>query len=109
MLEVFMAGWASSDRRERLPANWVVIRKRILRRDGGQCTERLNTGARCPEVATDVDHIRPGDDHSDSNLTSLCGWHHSRKSSREGGIAYAKKKRQHAAKFRRSEDHPGLT
>lgn len=100
--------WATSDRRSRLPANWPSIVKRIKRRDNNQCTEKLVDGRRCPEVGTDVDHIIAGDDHSDANLTLLCSWHHDRKSSREGGIAAAKKKRFQAAKFRRDEAHPGL-
>jgi 5-methylcytosine-specific restriction enzyme A len=58
--------------------------------------------------ATDVDHIRPGDDHSESNLRSLCGFHHQKKSSHEGGAAMAAKRRDIEKKFRRQEAHPGL-
>lgn len=103
-----MPQWAGSDRRERLPSNWAVVRKRVLRRDDNRCTDRNpDTGLRCAEVATDVDHVVPGDDHSMSNLTSLCGWHHSRKSSREGHAALMAKRRAHEKKFRRQEKHPG--
>jgi len=37
-----------------------------------------------PNRATDVDHIIPGDNHDEWNLTSLCSWHHLRKSSADG-------------------------
>lgn len=99
--------WATSDRRSRLPSDWPAIRRRILKRDGYRCTALMRDRTRCTEEATDVDHIRPGDDHDDSNLTSLCGWHHARKSSREGGQALAAKRKKIHSKFRRTEDHPG--
>ncbi|QES29195.1 HNH endonuclease [Streptomyces venezuelae] len=103
-----MPSWSSSDRRFRLPPDWPQIRKRILRRDGHRCTARDNYGVRCAELATDVDHIIPGDDHREPNLQSLCGWHHRVKSSREGGAAKAAVRRRHERRFRRTEDHPGL-
>ena len=103
-----MAGWKGSDRRDRLPADWPRIRARVLRRDQGQCTHPDDFGARCPELATDVDHIRPGDDHSDGNLRALCSWHHKAKSSSEGGAALAARRRKNAQKFKRVERHPGL-
>ena len=102
-----MGQWQGSDRRARLPANWTAIRKHIFRRDGYRCTWR-HEGVRCEEPATDVDHIRPGDDHSDANLRSLCDWHHQKKSSREGGAARAVVWQRNNRKFRRSEPHPGL-
>ncbi|PCG86366.1 HNH endonuclease [Streptomyces sp. WZ.A104] len=101
-------GWSSSSRRDRLPANWPQIRARVLRRDRNQCTARNQYGVRCPEIATDVDHIKPGDDHREANLQSLCGWHHRVKSSREGAVASAAVRRRNARRFRRTEDHPGL-
>ncbi len=103
-----MPRWEGSDRRQRLPADWDKIRRRILRRDGHRCTHRDEYGKRCEEPATDVDHIVAGDDHREANLTSLCGWHHQRKSSREGALAKAKARRRADRKFRRTEDHPGL-
>jgi 5-methylcytosine-specific restriction protein A len=104
-----MPQWSGSDRRERLPDNWSAIRRRVLRRDGYQCTARdLTTGVRCAEPATDVDHIVPGDDHRETNLRSLCGWHHRRKSSSEGGAARAARRRGFEKKFQRTEGHPGL-
>jgi hypothetical protein len=55
-----------------------------------------------------VDHIRPGDDHSLSNLRSLCSYHHRIKSSQEGAAAKAAKQRAMNKRFRRDEQHPGL-
>ncbi|MEU9795051.1 hypothetical protein AB0E27_31450 [Streptomyces sparsogenes] len=55
-----------------------------------------------------MDHIRPGDDHSDSNLTSLCSYHHRIKSSREGAAAKHARRRKIAGRFKRTEQHPGL-
>lgn len=104
-----MPNWEGSDRRDRLPPDWNTrIRPRILRRDGHRCTARHTGGAHCPEPATDVDHIIPGDDHRDENLTSLCQWHHQRKSSREGAAARAAQWRRHNRRYRRTEGHPGI-
>lgn len=103
-----MSGWQGSDRRERLPANWPAIRKRILRRDGHRCTARDQDGDRCPEAATDVDHVRRGDIHEDWNLTSLCEWHHDRKSATEGATAAAIQRAARRKKYRRTETHPGF-
>ncbi|MFF7254805.1 HNH endonuclease [Streptomyces microflavus] len=104
-----MPNWSGSDRRERLPADWPRIRIRILRRDGHRCTHRDQYGERCEELATDVDHIVPGDDHRETNLRALCGFHHRAKSSREGAYALAAQRRRIDRRFRRTEAHPGLT
>lgn len=103
-----MAGWAGSNRREELPPDWEQIRRRVLRRDNSRCVEVDQYGRRCNASATDVDHIRPGDDHRLSNLRSLCSWHHNRKSGSEGGAAAAANRRRNSQKFRRTETHPGL-
>lgn len=79
--------WDGSTRRSRLPKDWPRIRARVLRRDKGVCQARLSDGRLCGHVATDVDHIIPGDDHSLTNLQALCTWHHARKSATEGGTA----------------------
>lgn len=81
--------WANSDRRARLPKDWPRIRRRIIRRDEGQCAAVYSTGERCVRTDVEVDHIVPGDDHSDTNLQCLCVWHHARKSAAEGGTASA--------------------
>lgn len=91
-----------------LPKGWPRTRRRILNRDGWVCQWPVATGGPCGEPATDVDH-RVGaaagvDDHSDSNLWSLCGWHHSQKTGREASaVAHAKPPRARPA-----EAHPGM-
>lgn len=82
--------WSGSTRRQRLPRDWPRIRRRIIRRDKGRCTAVYSDGTRCVEPGTDVDHIVPGDDHTDANLQLLCGWHHKHKSATEGGTAAAR-------------------
>lgn len=103
-----MPQWKNSTRRDRLPPDWSRTVKRIMRRDNRMCQWRLDDGTLCLAYATDVDHIRRGDDHRDSNLRALCGMHHQRKSSQEGGQAAAAKKRRIAKRYLRTEEHPGL-
>lgn len=100
--------WNGSDRRDRLPENWPQLRARVLKRDGYRCTAHSTYGDRCEFRATDVDHIRPGDDHRETNLSSLCAWHHARKSGAEGAAAVQRKRARARARFKRSEVHPGL-
>lgn len=90
-----------SKRSLELPPGWPAIRRRVITRDHGRCTARMDSGAQCPEVGTDVDHIGDPHDHSLANLHLLCGWHHRAKTGRQGAEATA---RQHA-KLR----HPGIT
>ena len=96
--------WKNSRRRDELPPDWDAIRKRIFRRDGGRCTEIIRDGLRCPNVATDCDHVGDKNDHSDANLTSLCPGHHKAKSSYQGVQA---RQRRREARFRPPEIHPG--
>ena len=103
-----MAGWKGSDRLSRLPADWPKIRNKVKKRDGYRCTHINERGERCIEDATDVDHIRPGDDHSLDNLRSLCSWHHLKKSGSEGAAARAAVLKRNSMKFKRVEKHPGL-
>lgn len=81
--------WANSNRAARLPKGWERIRRRIIRRDKGRCTAIYSTGKQCEQPGVEVDHIRPGDDHTDGNLRLLCRWCHQQKSSSEGGTAAA--------------------
>lgn len=98
-------GWVASTRRARLPADWAsVIVPRILARDGHQCRAPLADDTRCTEVATDVDHVVPGDDHRDENLQALCWWHHRRKSAAEGNAA----RPAPPTNRRPAEQHPGV-
>ena len=99
-------GWAGSNRRERLPRDWRRRRAAVLARDGHQCCHiRSDTGERCTEQATDVDHIRPGDDHSLDNLQSLCAWHHAKKTASEAADARARRPR--LSRKRPPGEHPG--
>lgn len=93
--------WEGSDRKLRLPPDWSKRRQIILKRDGFQCTWIVDGENRCAARATDVDHIQPGDDHSLTNLRSLCGFHHNHKSALEGVAARAARPR------RPPEPHPG--
>lgn len=98
-------GWAGSDRKARLPDNWQELRKAVRERSGGRCEVIKKNGQRCWDRATDCDHIKPGDDHSLSNLRDICTWHHRRKSSREGNAAQAE---QRAVLKYPVETHPGV-
>lgn len=93
--------WEGSDRRTRLPPNWTTeIVPRILDRDAHTC--RIAWPG-CTRHATEVDHIRRGDDHRDANLQAACTWCHARKSSAEGNAA-----RPRYSRRRPPEQHPGL-
>lgn len=94
--------WAGSNRSAKLPANWRGLRRHILSRDHWQCTA-VDDGIRCKQPATDVDHVQPGDDHRPANLTSLCHWHHAKKTAAEGNAA-----RRRVSNKRKTEPHPGL-
>lgn len=96
--------WDSSDRRDRLPADWAKLVRAVKHRDQGRCRQRLPSGARCPRPGTEVDHIIPNDDHSLKNLRLLCSTHHGKKSSREGFQAREAVKQ---SKYRPREGHPG--
>lgn len=94
--------WKTSGRRARLPAGWSsTIVPRILRRDGGLCHLCGAPGADA------VDHMEPGDDHSDANLAAVhhdvpphC---HRRKTAYEGLVAQFGE----VAPRRQPEPHPG--
>lgn len=103
-----MSGWQNSDRRDHLPPNWASLRKACFRRDGNRCTAKNAYGERCPEVAEECDHLGERDDHRLHMLTSLCSWHHGKKSGQQGAAARAKIIRRNKQKFRRTEAHPGL-
>lgn len=96
--------WEGSTRKARLPADWAARRRRVLARDGWRCVAVDDTGARCSLAATDVDHVKRGDDHSEDNLQSLCPWHHGKKSAHEGVEA----RRPRPARLRPREPHPAF-
>lgn len=102
-----MSGWQGSDRKERLPDDWPKLVRQVKNRDGWRCTKRLPSGKRCPRGRTtghllQVDHRVRGDDHSLSNLRSLCEEHHGQKSSKEGNDA-----QRLPPITKRTDPHPG--
>ncbi|MFF9088637.1 HNH endonuclease [Streptomyces sp. NPDC014991] len=95
-------GWAGSTRRHELPDDWPERRAYVLARDEYRCRWHEDSTV-CGRAATDVDHIRPGNDHRPENLQALCRDHHALKSSREGNAA------RWSVRMRRpAERHPGL-
>lgn len=102
--------WSTSDRRERLPADWVQLRAQVFELHGRQCYV-VEDGIQCVEESSDIDHVVAGDDHSLDNLRPICRRHHRRKSSSEGWHALRKKKaeaRERSMKrFGHEEAHPG--
>lgn len=98
-------GWADSDRKSRLPADWPLLRRIVRERSGGRCEVIKANGKRCWDDATDCDHITAGDDHSLSNLQDICAWHHRKKSSAEGNAAKAALR---ATLKHPVETHPGI-
>lgn len=94
--------WRTSNRASRLPPNWrTEIVPRILKRDKYTC--KLRYKGKCQTRASQVDHIRPGDDHRDSNLQAVCARCHGVKSAREGRQAQLKRR---ALRKRPAERHP---
>ncbi|AZV00493.1 HNH endonuclease [Mycobacterium phage ACFishhook] len=71
-------------------------------RDAGWICEIGWSG--CVVEATEVDHIRRGDDHSRANLRAACSSCHGKKSSAEGN---ARKRQLRARRKRPTERHPG--
>lgn len=99
--------WRDSDRRVRLPREWHAQRARVLRDGGRICHVCGGPGA------DGVDHVRPGDDHSEANLApihhNVAPFCHREKSSREGGAAAGRMRRAMVAKRSRpQEQHPGI-
>lgn len=99
--------WSTSDRRDRLPANWATLRIRALRRDGYRCQARDTLGRLCGAPANQVDHIAPSGADILDNLQSLCTWHHGQKSAAEG-VAARRAKGYRSNRRPDSEPHPGL-
>lgn len=98
--------WSSSDRRSRLPSDWASRRLAVFARDRSACQWRLGDGRVCGAVASEVDHVVAGDDHSLSNLRALCSTHHRAKSSGEGWAARQAGLARSRGRFRWGEEHP---
>lgn len=90
-------GWAGSDRRKRLPADWPAISRRVLNEEPTCYVCRFN-------ASVQVDHKIPGDDHSRENLGGICVPCHKRKSAKEGNEA----RRPQEKEARRPLAHPGM-
>lgn len=106
------APWEGSTRRERLPRDWPTRRLRALQRDGWQCQAPDQEGAGmgpqgpvCGLPATCVDHVVRGDDHSPTNLMSLCNRHHMIKTQRE---ANEERKKNSETRIKKGPIHPGF-
>lgn len=85
--------WETSDRRGRLPRDWLHRRQEVFKIHGRQCYI-VEDGHRCTNESTEVDHVNAGDDHSFENLRPICHPHHRSKSSSEGWQALNKKKKE---------------
>ena len=95
--------WSTSDRRQRLPANWEALRRQARHRAHVLCQAEQHD-PRCDGTGTDADHIAPGDTHRLDNLQWLSSPCHRAKTARET----AARNRQAAALKRRPvEQHPG--
>lgn len=96
-----MAWKSKSSRTVPLPKDWWRLRAKRLKMDGHRCVRiREDTGQRCTEKATDVNHIGEPHDHRIEMLESLCSWHHNQETGRQGGSRV-----RQAKKF---VSHPGL-
>lgn len=97
-----LSGWADSNRRQHLPTDWDTRRRRILHRDRHICWICGQPGADA------VDHITPGDNHTDTNLAAIhqdvAPYCHRTKSSKEGVMA----RQRRPTEKRPRERHPGL-
>ncbi|MCO6558495.1 MAG: HNH endonuclease [Bifidobacterium sp.] len=106
--------WSSSNRRARFNKGWYKKRKQILDRDHHVCQWPVEDGngfpaGICGRPARAVDHRRHDmahDDDRDSNLWSLCDWHHNIKTQMES--AEGKRKRARRNRERAYYDHPAF-
>ena len=94
-----MTNWQTSQRRQRLPADWRNRRDIVLTRDNHTCQLRYDG---CQQRATEVDHIQRGDKHDLNNLQAVCRSCHATKSAREGNEAKLPRTRP-------PEPHPGMS
>lgn len=99
-------GWQGSTRRATLDREFFRNRELVLRRDGRRC--QLAIPGVCTGVANQADHIGDRLDHRLENLRAACPECHQRRSSEQGGQAYARRARARVASRKRpAEPHPG--
>jgi hypothetical protein len=77
--------WSSSNRRERLPANWDQLVAKVQARANGKCEAKVHAPG-CDETGSECDHIEQGDDHSLTNLQWLSTACHARKTRLDNGL-----------------------
>lgn len=116
--------WASSNRRDTLPADWAKIRSAVKRRARGQCEwvgdpikdgpaivkdgpEGPQDGHRCTNKGTDCDHRVDRDDHRVEACQWLCPDHHKHKTQLEAREAAEAQRAKLAHPSTRAK-HPGL-
>ena len=99
------SGKSATNRAEELPPDWPAIRQDVLDRDGGRCVWVLPSTARCPNAATDVDHIGSKHVHEKWNLRSLCSAHHAKRTALQGAQEAARL-RAVPPRRRKSQAHP---
>lgn len=99
------SNWRTSNRRSELPDDWKLIRRKVLERCGRRCEHVSDSGVRCRQPATDVDHRDDRDYHGTDGLQGLCPDHHKRKTAAESREARVAKRRKGAR--RRRDDRPG--
>ncbi|QBI98561.1 HNH endonuclease [Mycobacterium phage Bud] len=94
--------WAGSRRRRDLPEDWELnYRLPVLSAARWMCQVK---GPGCVGVASEVDHIKRGNDHSRTNLQAICRVCHGKKSAAEG---VARRRELRARRKRPPERHPG--
>lgn len=97
--------WASSRRREELPDDWPLLRRKRKEIAGGRCEWVSPSGVRCRREGTDADHWEGRDIHGVEALRWLCDTHHKRKTSEEAFAGRTSKRRKGGR--RREDDWPG--
>lgn len=97
------APWASSTRASRLPKDWAKRRAATKRRARNQCEAQVHAPG-CDGTGSECDHIKPGDDHSLTNLQWLSAECHAAKTKAENTAA---NKARAALRLRPVEPHPG--
>lgn len=98
-----MPAWSKN---YRVPSDWPHRRNSVLKRAGGRC-EVVAEGVRCPNPASQVDHIvnvAEGGSHELTNLAAICVPCHAVKTKGERARGIARQPRERRA----PEKHPGL-